>query len=83
MAKESIEKFRNIYNGLVANGTIKVVPYEKQREVRERFITSYSRFDGRLRKINRGRINVTYNDDGRIVVACTYYGTAYLEVYNN
>ena len=80
MANENLSR---VYSALVAKGTIKVVPYEKQREVRERFITFYSRFDKRLHYINRERISVTYNDDGRIVVACTYYGTAYLEVYNN
>ena len=83
MANDLVKKYHNIYNGLVENGTIKEVSEAKKREVRERFITFYSRFDKRLHYINRERISVTYNDDGRIVVACTYYGTAYLEVYNN
>lgn len=83
MAKERIEKFRNIYNGLVENGTIKEVPKEKKREVRERFINFYSRFDERLRNINRDKISVTYNDEGRIRVTCAYYGKAYGQVYDN
>lgn len=77
MANELVKRF------IKKDGTIKVVPYEKQSEVRERFITDYSRFDRRLHKINRERISVTYNDDGRIWVACTYYGTAYGQVYDN
>lgn len=83
MAKECIEKFHNIYNGLVGNGTVKEVPESKKREVRERFINFYSQFDERLHRINREKISVTYNDEGRIRVTCAYYGTAYLEVYNN
>lgn len=83
MENECIEKFHNIYNGLVANGTIKEVPQEKKREVRERFIEFYSRFDKRLRNINREKISVTYNDEGRIRVTCAYYGKAYGQVYDN
>ncbi len=83
MAKECIEKFHNIYNGLVENGTIKVVPQEKKNEVRERFVEFYSRFDKRLRNINREKISVTYNDEGRIRVTCAYYGKAYGQVYDN
>lgn len=83
MSKECIEKFRNIYNGLVANGTIKEVSESKKREVRERFINFFSRHDRRLRKINREKISVTYNDEGRIIVTCAYYGKAYGQVYDN
>lgn len=83
MAKQSIEKFHKIYNGLVENGTIKEVPQEKKREVSERFIEFYSRYDKRLRNINREKISVTYNHEGRIRVTCAYYGKAYGQVYNN
>ena len=78
-----VKKFHNIYNGLVENGAIKEVPDSKKQEVRERFIQFYSRFDSRLRKINRDKIRVQYNNDGNIRVMCTYYGKAYGQVYNN
>ena len=83
MANECIEKFHNTYNGLVENGTIKEVPQEKRREVRERFIEFYLRYDKRLRNINREKISVSYNDEGRIRVTCVYYGKAYGQVYDN
>ena len=83
MEKEYIEKFHKIYNGLVGNGTIKEVPQEKKSEVRERFIEFYSRYDKRLRNINREKISVNYNDEGRIRVTCAYYGKAYGQVYDN
>ena len=83
MEKECIEKFHNIYNGLVANGTIKEVQQEKKNEVRERFVEFYSRFDKRLRNINREKISVSYNHEGRIRVTCAYYGKAYGQVYGN
>jgi hypothetical protein len=83
MERDLVKKFHNIYNGLVENGTIKEVPQEKKNEVRERFVEFYSRYDKRLRNINRKKISVTYNDEGRIRVTCAYYGKAYGQVYNN
>lgn len=83
MANKCIEKFRKIYNGLVENGTIKEVPESKKREVRERFVNFYSRYDRRLRNISREKISVMYNHDGRIRVTCAYYGKAYGQVYDN
>jgi hypothetical protein len=83
MERDLVKKFHNIYNGLVENGTIKEVPQEKKNEVRERFVEFYSRYDKRLRNINRKKISVTYNDEGRIRVTCAYYGKAYGQVYDN
>jgi len=83
MERDLVKKFHKIYNGLVENGTIKEVPQEKKNEVRERFVEFYSRYDKRLRNINRKKISVTYNDEGRIRVTCAYYGKAYGQVYDN
>ena len=77
------EKLGRLYSALVNNGTIKGVPESKKQEVRERFIAFYSRFDARLRKIDREKISVQYNKDGNIRVVCTYYGKAYGQVYDN
>lgn len=77
------EKLGRLYSALVNNGTIKEVPESKKQEVRERFISFYSRFDARLRKIDREKISVQYNKDGNIRVVCTYYGKAYGQVYDN
>ena len=81
--RQQVNKFRNIYNGLVENGTIKVVPQEKKNEVRERFVGFYSRFDKRLHNIKREKISVAYTHEGRIYVTCSYYGRAYGQVYES
>lgn len=77
------EKLGRLYSALVNSGTIKEVPESKKQEIRERFISLYSRFDARLRKIDREKISVQYNKDGNIRVVCTYYGKAYGQVYDN
>lgn len=77
-----IEKLRTIYDGMVRRGDIKEVPADVVRDVRERFISFYSRFDSRLRRIRRERISVAYNSEGRIRVTCVYHRKAYGQVYD-
>ena len=82
MAKGT-EKLRAIYERMVGSGVIREVPLKVKREVRERFIDFYSRFDRRLRRINRENVCVTYTSEGRLYVRCVYYGVAYGQVYDN
>ena len=47
----------------------------------EQFIEFYSRFDRRLRRIKRKRINVRKFKEGLVRLECTYYGCKYSQVY--
>ncbi len=77
------EKLRAIYERMVGSGVIREVPANVQREIRERFISFFARYDSRLRHIRRERVRVRYNREGKIRVSCVYHGVAYGQVYNN
>lgn len=71
------------YQRCLQSGTIKEVPADKRRELVERFVGFYSKFDKRLRKIQRSKIIVGYTQGGMIRVCCTYYNKYYGQVYND
>ena len=47
----------------------------------DRFIGFYSRFDKRLKRIKRERIQVRSMDNGFVQLECTFYGRKYSQVY--
>jgi len=77
------ETINALYEDMKRRGVIREVPANVQREIRERFIRFYARYDSRLRHIRRERVSVGYNREGKIRVSCVYHGVAYGQVYNN
>lgn len=70
-----------VYDDCVKRGTIKEVPLKKQNELIEKFLQFYKKFDKRLLNINRDKIVVRYNENGKIDVNCCYYNKFYRQVY--
>lgn len=77
------KRINALYEDMKRRGVIREVPANVQREIRERFISFYARYDSRLRHIRRERVSVKYNREGKIRVSCVYHGVAYGQVYNN
>ena len=75
------EKIGKIYDSLVRNGKIIELSERQKNEIREMFVSFYSRFDSRLRKMNRDRVKVFVNKYGKIQACCVYYRKAYSQVY--
>lgn len=75
------EKVRKIYDSLVRNGKIIEMSERQKSEIREMFISFYSRFDKRLKKISREKVNVFVNKCGKVQACCVYYGKVYSQVY--
>ena len=75
------EKIGKIYDSLVRNGKIIEMSERQKNEIREKFVSFYSRFDSRLRKIKRERVKVFVNKCGKIQASCVYYRKAYSQVY--
>ena len=50
-------------------------------QLKEKFVGFYSRFDKRLKKINRGEIKVEFFN-GYYELSCTYYGKYYFQCYS-
>ncbi len=75
------EKIQRIYDSLVRNGRIVELSESQKSEIREMFISFYSRFDARLRKISRNKVSVFLNKCGKIQVSCVYYRKSYVQVY--
>ena len=50
------------------------------REMKERFISFFSQFDKRLRRIRRDRICVVNHGD-HYYLSCVYYGVKYGQCY--
>lgn len=74
-------KLTDLYNEEVRRGVIREVPAQRRNELVERFISFYSKFDKRLRNIQRGKVLVSYTKNGLIRVCCTYYNKYYGNVY--
>ena len=75
------EKIGAIYDSLVKNGRIIEMSGRQRMDIRERFISFYSRFDKRLKKISREKVRVFVNNCGKIQASCVYYGKSYSQVY--
>ena len=76
------EKIRAIYDRMVRQGLIKEVPAKIVAIAKDKFIDSFAKCaDERLRKINRDKISVRFNEYGLLRVTCTYYGCAYGQCY--
>lgn len=76
------QKIRAIYDRMVRQGMIKEVPEKIAAKAKEKFVESFARYaDARLRKINRDKISVRFNEYGLLRVTCTYYGCAYGQSY--
>ena len=75
------EKIGKIYDSLVRSGRIIEISERQKNEVRESFISFYSRFDKRLRKVSREKVKVFVSRCGRIQASCVYYGKCYSMVY--
>lgn len=75
------KKVRGIYLRLVRQGKIKEVPAHIAEKAREKFIGEYAKYDSRLRRINRERIDVYFNKQGLLCVNCVYYRCAYGQAY--
>lgn len=75
------QTIHEIFRDAVKRGVIRIVPTEVANSLKERFISFYSQYDSRLKKINRNRIRCYYNAEGFVECTAAYHNKAYRQVY--
>ncbi len=73
----SIERFTDSQKVAI----LKLYPPRYIQHLKEEFVGFYSRFDKRLKKITRDKINVEFFN-GYYELSCTYYGKYYFQCYS-